>query len=317
MIRTLAVKTNNEIVKNPPLEELDNPEIAWFWADFNQPSEEEVRLLGSFFHFHPLAIEDCMHLLQRPKVDFYDGYAFFIIHGLDQKDLSPMEVDLFVSQRYIVSFHFEAQKDVNEVWLDKLNETDLSQHGPYHIAHMIMDHLVDGYFAPVYQIEDELNEIENRTKEESMRVLMDQLFATRSDLLKLRHTVVPMRDLLYRMLGTQKLPGVQERRAYFTDVYDHLLKLAEMIESNREITADIRDSYLSLNSNRMNTVMMTLTVITTIFMPLTFIAGIYGMNFRYMPELGWHYGYFLVLGLMAVIGCIMYFWFKHKGWFDR
>ncbi|HET7629651.1 MAG TPA: magnesium/cobalt transporter CorA [Bacillales bacterium] len=317
MIRTLAVTKEDQLIHQVPLERLNDPDIAWYWVDFNEPSEEETRLLSRFFRFHPLAVEDCMHIVQRPKVDFYDGYAFIILHGLDPKDLSPMEVDLFVGDRFIVSFHFEAQKDLHEVRQDILNKKEWSGFGPYHVTHLIMDHLVDGYFAPVYQIEDELNEIESRTKTEPMKVLMEQLFATRSDLLRLRHTIVPMRDLLYRMLGSQKLPAIQERRAYFTDIYDHLLKQAEMIEANREMTADIRDSYLSLNANRMNTVMMTLTVITTIFMPLTFIAGIYGMNFQYMPELTWHYGYFFILGVMAVVGVTMYFWFKRKGWFDR
>ncbi|HEU5140599.1 MAG TPA: magnesium/cobalt transporter CorA, partial [Bacillales bacterium] len=257
------------------------------------------------------------HLLQRPKVDFYDGYSFFVLHALDQRTLSAMEMDLFVGSNFIVSFHFDSLKEVDDVWRNELNEEELGSHGPYDVAHLLMDNLVDAYFAPVYQIEDELNEMENNTRGQPMRVLMDQLFETRSDLLKLRHTVLPVRDLLYRILSSQRMKEIQERRAYYTDVYDHLLKLAELIESNREITADIRDSYLSLNANRMNTVMMTLTVITTIFMPLTFIAGIYGMNFRYMPELAWHYGYFFVLGLMAAIGLVMYIYFKRKGWFDR
>ncbi|HEX7064833.1 MAG TPA: magnesium/cobalt transporter CorA [Bacillales bacterium] len=317
MIRTIAVTKNNEVRRNLPLEAVTDEEINWYWVDLNEPSEEEMQRLGDFFHFHPLAIEDCMHLLQRPKVDFYDGYSFFVLHALDQRTLSAMEIDLFVGQDFIVSFHFDALKEVDDVWRNELNEEGSSERGPYNIAHLIMDNLVDSYFAPVYQIEDELNEIEKNTNGQPMRALMDQLFETRSDLLKLRHTILPMRDLLYRILSSQRLKEIQERRAYYTDVYDHLLKLAEIIESNREITADIRDSYLSLNANRMNTVMMTLTVITTIFMPLTFIAGIYGMNFQYMPELAWHYGYFFVIGLMAAIGLVMYIYFKRKGWFDR
>lgn len=318
MIRTMAVKKDHrEIVHDLPLESLVEKDIEWYWVDFNSPSEEEVKQLSRFFHFHPLAIEDCMHRLQRPKVDFYDGYSFFILHALDQQTIEAKEVDLFVGQNFVVSFHVEALKEVDDVWRDELNEHTKKDHDPYDLLHLLMDNLVDAYFAPVYRIEDELDEIENNTKGRPMKVLMNRLFDTRSDLLELRHTILPMRDLLYRLLTSQRLKEIQERRAYYTDVYDHLLKLAEMVESNREITADIRDSHLSLNANRMNTVMMTLTVITTIFMPLTFIAGIYGMNFAYMPELKWHYGYFYVLGLMAVIGIVMYFWFKHKGWFDR
>ncbi|GAB7387092.1 hypothetical protein BSNK01_09280 [Bacillaceae bacterium] len=135
-------------------------------------------------------------------------------------------------------------------------------------------------------------------------------------MLKLRREIDSSRDLLFHILNSERLNGFAEYREYFTDIHDHLLKLSEMIESSREITSDMRDSYLSINSDRMNTIMMTLTVITTIFIPLTFIAGIYGMNFEYMPELKWRYGYFMVLGIMAILGTGMFFWFKRRGWFD-
>ena len=117
------------------------------------------------------------------------------------------------------------------------------------------------------------------------------------------------------MLNSHHLDGVKKRREYFSDIYDHLLKLSEMLMANREVTADIRDSYLSLNSHQTNNIMKVLTIITSIFAPLTFIAGIYGMNFAYMPELVWHYGYFFSLFLMVAVGIVMYLWFKKKGWF--
>lgn len=317
MIRTMAVKKNKEVVRNLPLESLADKEIIWYWVDFKEPTEEETKRLDDFFHFHPLAIEDCMHLLQRPKVDFYDGYSFYVLHALDQKTLSVHEIDLFVSQTFIVSFHFDPLKEMNDIWHDELDNKFSDASNPFDLAHLVMDHLVDAYFAPIYQIEDELDKVGNGSDGKPIRVLMDDLFSTRSDLLKLRHTILPMRDLLYRILNSQRLKDVQDRHAYYKDIYDHLLKLSEMIESDREITADIRDSYVSLNASRTNTVMMTLTIITTIFMPLTLITGIYGMNFHYIPELNLHYGYFYVLGLMVAIVLSMYWWFKWKGWFNR
>lgn len=126
-----------------------------------------------------------------------------------------------------------------------------------------------------------------------------------------------MRDLLYRMLNSERLRNFHKDKIYFSDIYDHLLKLSSMIESSREMTADIRDNYLSVNSAKMNRNMMVLTVITTIFIPLTFIAGVYGMNFRYMPELNWRYGYFAVWIVMLIIAITMYLWFKNKGWMDK
>ena len=126
-----------------------------------------------------------------------------------------------------------------------------------------------------------------------------------------------MRDLLYRILNSERLQGFEDHKLYFSDVYEHLVKLADMAESSREMTSDMRDSYLSLNSSHMNQNMMVLTVITTIFIPLTFIVGVYGMNFQHMPELGWKYGYMIVLIIMAAIGTGMFIWFKKKGWFNN
>jgi magnesium transporter len=125
-----------------------------------------------------------------------------------------------------------------------------------------------------------------------------------------------MYELLYQAINSERIEGIKDHLVYFTDAYDHLLKLSEMIESNREITADICDSYISINSNRMNTIMKTLAVITTIFMPLTFIVGIYGMKFDHMPELHWQWGYFIVLGILFSIGIGMYLGFRRKGWLD-
>jgi magnesium transporter len=124
-----------------------------------------------------------------------------------------------------------------------------------------------------------------------------------------------MRDLLYRIINSERLAGQKDSLVYFTDIYDHLLKLSDMIESNREITADMRDSYMSINSNRMNKIMKTLTVSTSIFLPLTFLVGVYGMNFHNMPELSLPYGYYTLLIIMAIIGGGMILWFRKKGWF--
>ena len=188
------------------------------------------------------------------------------------------------------------------------------QLSPFKIMHGIVDRLVDDYFPLVYKIEDRLNTIEDNTNEEADSDLMDELFDIRHDMSKLRRTLVPMRDLLYRISNSGRLNALKEEQLYFNDVYDHLIKLVEMLESYREFSSDIRDNYLSINSDKMNNIMMTLTVITTIFMPLTFIAGLYGMNFVNMPELDEPNGYFIVLGIMGVIALIMFGFFLKIGW---
>jgi magnesium transporter len=196
-----------------------------------------------------------------------------------------------------------------------LTQKNIEKRDTYYVFYQILDKIVDNYFPLIYKIEDDLDKIEDNIQNKSMNYLMTELFDTRYMLLNLRHTVNPMRDLLYRMLNSHHLSGIRERKEYFSDIYDHLLKLSEMVMSNRDVTADIRDSYLSLNAHQTNNVMKVLTIITSIFAPLTFIVGIYGMNFENMPELTWKYGYFLSLGFMGTIGLLMFLWFKRKGWF--
>lgn len=319
MIRILGVTHDHKVESDIALEQINNSaKYKWSWIDFNEPTPEESEQLSTFFQFHPLAIEDCLMVLQRPKVDYYEEYQFLVLHALDPDKLATVEVNLFIGSAFLVSFHHHSLTEIDEVWetMEKRSHDRKNwARDPFAAAYMVIDKLVDQYFPSVYSIEDELDDLEKKGASESVEVLMNQVFDLRGRLLKLRRTIVPMRDMMYRILNSQHIQGEKEHRAYFADIYDHLLKLSEMIESDREMTADLRDSYISLNSNRMNGIMKTLTVITTVFMPLTLIAGIYGMNFQNMPELGWRYGYGAVLLIMALLGAWMILWFKKRGWF--
>ncbi|WCN37413.1 magnesium/cobalt transporter CorA [Aneurinibacillus uraniidurans] len=316
MITTLAITTTGELLENIPLSCLSASDIDWYWVDFNVPTEDEAKLLDTYFRFHPLAIEDCLHFLQRPKLDYYENYLFFVLHSLNQTTLDVEEVDMFVGPNFLVSFHLKPLHELDEVRRKFLASTSGRSSGPVYIAYLLIDKLVDYYFPSVYRIEDALSELDTDERHIPGRKLMDEVFAIRADLLKLRRTVGSMRDLLYRILNSERLKEFKEHHLYFTDIYDHLLRLAEMIDSSREMTADMRDNYISVNSYRMNNVMMVLTIISSIFIPLTFIAGVYGMNFKNMPELDWKYGYFAVLAVMAIIGGSMFLWFRRKGWLD-
>ncbi|MBL0387242.1 magnesium/cobalt transporter CorA [Tumebacillus sp. ITR2] len=318
MIRTCAVTQDRRLVYDIPPEQLKGtPNLLWYWVDFSAPTVEEGQALADVFLFHPLAIEDCFHHMQRPKVDQYEDYFFFVMHQLDQLTLHPNEVDVFVGKNFVVSFHLKPCREIENAWSKFAGGTSkMWERGPFYAAYMIMDQLVDHYFPALYQIEEHLDNIEENTRNQKIRQLMNQVFDIRADLLQLRRTVVPMRDLLYRILHGEPIEELRKQKAYLTDVYDHLLRLAELIDSNREMTADLRDSYISLTSSRQNAVMVVMTVVTTIFMPLTLIVGIYGMNFDNMPELHTKYGYFVVLGVMAFLAVWMTYWFKRKGWFD-
>ncbi|WML34986.1 magnesium/cobalt transporter CorA [Clostridium sp. OS1-26] len=316
MIHTLAITRDMQLKKDLPLNELDGTNIKWYWVDFDSSDESESALLDTHFHFHHLAIEDCLHFLQRPKLDFYDNYNFFVLHALNNNGLTPSEVDLFVGNNFIVSYHKTHLEEIEEVKL-KINNTENSWgDGSIYVFYQILDKLVDHYFPAVYRLEDQIDVIDDNVNGASLRKLLDRTFEVRSDLLRLRRIITQMRDLAYRVLSSDHLKDIKEKHIYFSDVYDHLLRLTEMIESSLALTSELRDSYLSVNSHKMNKIMMLLTVVTTIFIPLTFIVGVYGMNFKYMPELDLKYGYFIVLGIMLLIGFFMFTWFKRKGWFD-
>lgn len=318
MISIIGILPDDTMEINVRVDEENLKRYKWYWVDFNNPTADEFRLLDSVFHFHPLAIEDCGILLQRPKLDYYEGYDFYVTQTVKREgtDVIKEELDFFVGKNYIVTFHFEASNEVDQVWNRITSQTVTEKWDPYYVFYQTLDKLVDTYFPLIYHIEDKLDVIEDNRQNKSMDELMDELFDVRHMLLHTRQTVNPMRDLLYRMLNSQHLTEVRDRREYFSDIYDHLLKVSELVSSNREFTTDIRDNYLSITSHQSNEVMKVLTIITSIFTPLTLIAGIYGMNFVNMPELDERYSYFIVLGVMVVIGLSLFYWFKKKGWFN-
>lgn len=314
MIHTLGLTFDQQLLTDFPLEDIKKNKFEWYWVDFDEPTAQENLLLDTFFHFHPLTIEDALTRLQRPKIDYYDDYYFTVVHRLNPTELEAEEVNLFVSPKSIVTYHKLPIPELDFVRKRLLSHPNSWERGTVFVMYQIIDKIVDGFFPMIYNIEDHLNDIEDNLDYKNSVGLMNKVFGLRSDLLHIRRTVLPMRDLLYRILNSNKLNLAVQEKTYFSDIHDHLAKLTEMVESNRELTADMRDSHMSMNAIRMNNIMMTLTIVSTIFIPLTFIAGIYGMNFVNMPELHWRYGYFIILGFMVAIVLFMFAVFKKRDW---
>jgi magnesium transporter len=312
MIHTFALTQDNTLKQGVEINQVNSPEYKFFWVDLDQPTEQEIRLLTDFFHFHPLAIEDCLHFIQRPNMSFYDNVLFFVLHSLNESSLKCEEVDVFVGENYVVSFHLQNEPAMKEVIGKVSSIKDINKMGPLFILHTIIDELVDHYFPIMHQIEDKLTAFEEN--EARSRKVIDEVYDIRADLIRLRKTIIPMRDLLYRIVNSGRIRDTGQYQHYFADIYDHLMKLTDMLNGTQEITADMRENFMSVQSYKMNSIMMTLTVFTTIFMPLTFIVGVYGMNFENMPELHWRYGYFIVLVFMGLIAIGMSVWFYRKGW---
>lgn len=315
MIHTLLALESGVIQFDVPIERISLGQEHFFWVDFSQPTEKEAQYLSSVFKFHHLAIEDCVHMFQRPKVDDYGEYRFFVFHAPMEEEAQPDEINLFVGQNYLVSFHKSPNPVIERIW-HLLQETpERLEKGTDYLLYLVVDGLVDSYLPLLNRLGEELEDLEARHLPNLSQEMINRIFAIRKKLLSLRRSVEPLNDVLNSIMHPEDDRWKTKYRVFFRDVQDNVIRLMDMTEVYRHMGLDLIESLVSLNSQRMNRVMVILTVITTIFMPLSFIVGIYGMNFDNMPELHWKYGYFMVLGLMAFIAWSMVHWFKHKNWF--
>lgn len=311
MYRILA-KDQTDGIKEVNLEDLQNRDYSLVWVDILAPQEYEANILRTYFNFHPLTIEDCLDRInQRPKVDFYQSYMFFIIHSLNE-NFERNEIDIYVNEKAIVTVHEDYIEEIDKVW-GVTDQLDTS----IHVLHKIIDAVVDAYLPKAYQIEEQLNVLEDHLQHSLKNDPMSQLYDIRTMISRIRRIILPMNDLMYRIIHSERISALSEHHHYLNDVYDHLLKLKELVDGYKEFSTDLRDSYMAVSSNKMNETMMTLTIITTIFMPLTFIAGLYGMNFSEMPGLTFRNGFWYVLLFMIIITVIMMILFMLKGWLFR
>ena len=207
MIQYIGITNDNHLEKGDMVGNLDVTSYKWYWVDFSEPTEEEIKHLSDTFHFHPLAIEDCVQEFQRPKLDYFKHYTFFVTHAVREEkgELIKDEIDFFLGENFIISFHKNPSVEVTKVWNDLINQTSLENWDPYLVFYELLDKIVDNYFPIIYKIEDELAKMINNTDNQSMADLMDDLFETRNMLMRMLHSVNPMRDLLYRMLNSHHL----------------------------------------------------------------------------------------------------------------
>ena len=314
MLKIIAIDKLGGLLTNLSLEEVKNDNISWYWVDFNCPTKKEIELLTTFFRFHELLVEDCLTLLERPKIEITRQQIFLVSHILKNIDSEYETINMFIGKNYIVTIHLTHIRFLSKVISKVLYKGD--EYSPMHVMHMLISEIVEGYIPLISKIENRLDELEENDAHTKGSKIMNEVFDLRSDLLKLRRGLLPMRELIHRFLVSRRVDMTDNDRKYFHDVYDELVQQTEIIETSRELASDIRENYMTYNSFKSNNIMMTLTVISTIFLPLTFLAGVYGMNFSYMPELQTEYGYFVLWIVMFLIAAGMLWFFKKKGWFD-
>jgi magnesium transporter len=290
--------------------------VTWLNVDgVHDPAT--VSRLGELFGLHPLVLEDIMHTQQRPKVDAYEGYLYIVVRMLTAKPegVESEQVSLVLGSNFLLTFQ-EKPGDLFDPVRTRIRGARgivRSQRGDY-LAYALMDCLVDQYFVILEQYSDGTDEMEDTLVSNPDPQLLQRLHHMKQDLMRLRKSVWPLREVI-GTLERGELPQVcPSSRLYLRDLYDHTIRVIETVESLREVIGGMLDVYLSSVSNRMNEVMKVLTVMSTIFIPITFLASIYGMNFNHMPELQTKYGYFGLLGVMALIALGMLAFFRRRKW---
>ncbi|MEC9487948.1 MAG: magnesium/cobalt transporter CorA [Halanaerobium sp.] len=279
---------------------------------------EVVEELGNKLGIHPLVLEDTVNTTQRPKLEDYEDYLYIIVKMLDyecEKGIIEEQVSFILDDKYLLTLQERAGDVFDPVRARLRNgKGKLRFSGTDYLCYALIDAIVDRYFLVMEKVGEQLEDIEEDLMSDPTPKTLEQIHELRAELLLLRRAVWPMREVI-NQITKEDSPLIDESsRIYFRDVYDHTIQVVDTIEIYREMITGFLDTYLSTISNRMNEVMKVLTLIATIFIPLTFIAGIYGMNFAYMPELDWRWGYPVVLFVMLGAGIAMYLYFKRHKW---
>ena len=275
--------------------------------------------IGRGFGLHPLVLEDISNTDQRPKFEDYGDYIYVVLKmlhdGSSSRDIVTEQVSIVFGKDFVLSFE-EAEPTVFDPVRERIRagRARVRERGADYLAYSLLDSVVDNYFSLLEQVGERMEELHGALLASPSPRMQQSLHQLRREMVLLRKSVWPLREVLSGLeRGQSGLIG-KETYIYLRDVYDHTVHVIDTIETFRDMIGGLMDIYLMSLSNRMNEIMKVLTIIATIFMPLTFIAGVYGMNFRHMPELGWEWGYPLVLLLMAVVAGVMLLFFRRKKW---
>jgi magnesium transporter len=291
---------------------------AFFWIDVDQPVEEDFAVLRDVFKFHPLAVEDAEHFDQRPKIEEYDDFVFLVVYGANPDDDRLVEVHCFYSEKFLITVHRDeapAFTEVRKRYAKRTRPID----NPGRLLYEIIDALVDSFFPILSDFDDRIDELENQTFLNANDQQLQEIFRMKRLLVGMRKAVTPQRDMFASLAGgIAQLPGMSlEAERYFRDIYDHLIRISDLIDTYRDLLTSSMDVYLSTVSNRLNSVMKQLTVMATVFLPLTFITGFFGQNFSWMVRhIGGPWAFF-GLGIGAEIATVagLFTLFKKRGWF--
>ncbi|MBW4440920.1 MAG: magnesium/cobalt transporter CorA [Plectolyngbya sp. WJT66-NPBG17] len=307
---------------------LDTDSVSW--VDVKGLGSEDILIrIGRVFGLHPLVLEDVVNVPQRPKVEEYGDQILIIARMVVLKESGSgfysEQVSFILGKHYLLTVQEEPEHDCFHMVRDRIRSAKgtICKRGADYLAYALLDAIIDGFFPILEVYGEEIEELEDEVVASPTRQTLEKIHALKRELLTLRRSIWPLRDAINSLVRDSSPELVNDDvRIYLRDCYDHTVQVLDMVETYRELAASLMDVYLSSVSNRMNEIMKVLTVISTIFIPLTFVAGVYGMNFNpeksplNMPELNWYWGYPVCLAVMIAIAVSLVLFFKRKGWFE-
>ena len=294
----------------------DKPSVTWINIDgISKP--DIIENIGENYGFHSLVSEDILNTEQRPKFEDLDDYIYIVLKMLYQPkdEILAEQVSIILGKNYVISFQ-ETSGDVFQKIRERIRNGKgrIRKMGSDYLAYALIDSIVDNYYIVLETLGDKLEEIEDNVVNNPTPDTLKIIHGMKRELIFLKKQIWPLREVINNLNRAETTLIKKSIKIFVRDLYDHTIQVIDTIETFREMNSGMLDIYMSSVSNKMNEVMKVLTIFAAIFIPLTFIAGIYGMNFQYMPELGWQWGYFTVIGFMTIVGITLLFYFKNKKW---
>jgi magnesium transporter len=286
------------------------------WYDYLAPTPEQLDALQQQYDLHPLAMEDVRTFDERAKVLDFGSYLFITVHSLTRSggEMVDHELEVFLGRDYLITVYVEPLPEIDIALKRFLGDAKRQDLGPDFFLYLIVDELTNNLFPMLDQMDDEIDDIEQETLEHATPKTLKQIFELKQEYIRMRRSVAPMRDVMNALAGTRYGLIDSKTALYYRDVYDRLSRIYELIETGRDLLGNVLDTYLSVQSNRLNEVTKTLTIIATIFLPISFIVGWGGMNFTHMPFTSdaW---FWAVNASLVIVPIIMLIYFRRKGWF--
>jgi magnesium transporter len=325
MIRAAYFEPNKavlELTSEKDIQGKVDSKSGYIWVDLEIQTQPEVdQVLRQIFDFHPLSIEDCQSEgYQAAKVDDFTRYLFIIAHALkpvkDSEELDVLELNLFLGENFIVTAHKEEPMTcIEKTWTRVKKDNRLANFGPDFLCHAILDNLVDEYMPLIDTMETEIEWLEDSVLEKPTPATLERLLTLKHKIVALRRFISPQREMINRLTRDEFVQIDQQSRYYFRDIYDHLVRIQDLADTIRDIVSGAMDIYLNSTSLRLNEVMKALTIVSTIFLPLSFIAGVFGMNFSRIPGATHPLGFYIAFIVMILIGIWMLIYFRWRKWF--